>query len=49
MGHGGITLIGAIRNSLLYSVGYRSVSMRHFVKALVGVIGNILLNNVGDR
>ena len=49
MGHGGMTAIGAIGNSLLYSVVYRWVSMGHGGMVLMGVIGNSLLYSVGGR
>ena len=49
MGHGGMGLIGVIGNSLLYSVGYRWVSVGHGGMALIGVIGNSQLYSVGDR
>jgi len=49
MGHGGMALIGVIGNSLLYSVGYRRVSMGHGGMALIGVIGNSLLYSVCYR
>jgi len=49
MGHGGKTLIGAIRNSLLYSVGIKWVSLGHGGKTLIGAIRNSLLYSVGDK
>jgi len=49
MGHGGMTVIGAIRNSLLYSVGNRCVSMGHGGMTLIGAIRNSLLYSVRDR
>ena len=38
MGHGGMTLIGAIRNSLLYCVVDRRVSMGQGGMTLIGAI-----------
>jgi len=49
MGHGGMTLIGAIGNSLLYSVSDRRVSMGYDGMTLIGAIRNGLLYCVGDR
>jgi len=49
MGQGGITPIGAITNSLLYSVGDRKVSMGQGGITLIGAITNSLLYSVGDR
>ena len=47
VGHGGMALIGVIGNSLLYSVGYRWVSVVHGGIALIGVIENSLIYSVG--
>jgi len=49
MGQGGITLIGAITNSLLYSIGDREVSMGQGGKTLIGAFTNSLLYSIGDR
>jgi len=48
-GHGGMTLIGAITNSLLYSVGDKCVSMGSSVSTLIGVIRNSLQYSVDDK
>jgi hypothetical protein len=42
MGHGGMTVIGVIGNSLLYSVCDSRVSIGHGGMALMGEIGNHL-------
>jgi hypothetical protein len=49
MGHGGMTMIGAIRDSLLYSVGGMCVSMWHGGMTVIGAIRNSLLYNIMDR
>jgi hypothetical protein len=49
MGHGGMTVIGAIRNILLYSFGDRLVCMWHGVKTVIGAIRSSLLYSFGDR
>jgi len=49
MWHGGMKVIGAIRNSLLYSVGDRLVNMGHGGMTVIGAITNSLLYSVGDR
>jgi len=49
MWHGGMTLIGAIRNSLLYGVGDRRVSMWHSGMKVIGAIRKSLLYRVGDK
>jgi len=42
-----MTLIDAIRNSLLYSVGVRCLSMRHGGMTLIVAIRNSLLYSFG--
>ena len=49
MWHGGMTLIGEIRNILLYSFGDRLVSMGHGGMTVIGAIRNSLLYSVCDR
>jgi len=49
MGHGGMKLIGAIRNSLLYSAGDCSACMGQGGMTLIGAIRNSMLYSVGDR
>jgi len=43
MGHGGMIVIGANRNSLLYGVGVRWDIMDHVSVTLIGAIRNSLL------
>jgi len=49
MGHGGMKLIGAIRNSLLYNFGDNCVSMGHSVSTLIGANSKSTLYSVGDN
>jgi hypothetical protein len=50
MWHGGMTVIGAIRNILLYSVSYLVLfSVGHAGMTLIGAIRNNLLYSVCDR
>jgi len=49
MGHGGMKLIGAIGNSLLYNAGDNCVSLEHSVSTLIGAQSNSLLYSVGDK
>jgi len=48
MGNSGITVIGAFRHSILYSVFDTCVSMGNSELTLIGAIRNRLLYKVGD-
>jgi hypothetical protein len=48
MEHAGMTLIGAVRNSLLYSAGNLCVSMEHAGMTLIGAVRNSLPYSAGN-
>jgi hypothetical protein len=49
MWHGGMTVIGAIINSLLHSVGEKWVSMGNSGMTVIGAFRNSLLYSLGDK